>query len=85
MFEYLWALWPVLLLGCVLALPIASMMDKRKARAAMGGYDEPTFDDEPEYQGEEVAEVQEEFPQEEMPALEQPAADDFSAFDNEFK
>jgi hypothetical protein len=90
--------WVVFLLLCIIALPVASVMDKRKVHAGLSsagetGFAESEFQD--DFAGDEQAEpaeVQDDgfggeqaFPAEEMADMGEPVQDDFSAFDEEFK
>lgn len=82
--------WALLMLVCILAVPIAAMMEKRRARAAFDGVEsgeEEMADDESEADAEpaadeEAVEVEAAEPEETLDAV---AADDFSAFEEEFK
>ncbi|MCG8648455.1 MAG: hypothetical protein MI861_01400 [Pirellulales bacterium] len=89
--------WVVLFLVCIIAIPIASMMDKRKMQAAYDGYEgsglEGVDDDEP-LEGFDDAEdgggvLEEGSIQEGAQDPDDPfgtgAPDDFSAFEEEFK
>ena len=84
--------WAVFLLGCILAMPIASMMEKRNSphQAAMMDDQYGQDDYQEDYESmEPPAEDdgfggEQAFPAEEMPDMGEPVADDFSAFDNEF-
>jgi len=89
--------WVVFLLSCIIALPVASMIDKRKMQAGLpsaggAGFDENEFQDEFSGEDQAPAEVQDDgfggdqaFPAEEMADMGGPVPDDFSAFDEEFK
>lgn len=87
--------WVVLLLVTILAVPIASMMEKRKMQAEYGGYDDGggdvslTDDDELEPLEDGDGAVLEEGSIGEEQNPDDPfatgAPDDFSAFDEEFK
>lgn len=88
--------WAVFLLLCVVALPIAVVMENKRAAAAASGYDETRYGDEayaepdegdvePMSEGDAFDDQQADFPAEEMPDTSEPVADDFSAFDEEFK
>ena len=85
--------WAVFLVLCIIALPVASMMDKRQAANAMSALDDSQFgQDEFEDQGELEAVAEEGviaeddgFPAEEVAEAAEGVLDDFSAFDEEFK
>ncbi len=86
--------WAVFLFVCFLAIPVAVMMDKRKAESAMSSFDESGFAEETYGQqdegdveplGEEDSEPPADFPADELPDAGEPVLDDFSAFDEEFK
>jgi hypothetical protein len=92
--------WVAFMLICMLALPIAAMMEKKRQAASMAaaggaGQGDDGFGQEDEYpqeygeaeapQEDAFAEAGGDFPAEELPEAGEPVVDDFSAFDEEFK
>ena len=88
--------WGVFILICIIALPVAAMMEKKQSGASAASYDQPEFAEdeysdqgegevEPLAEGDAFGDAQQDFPAEEMPDGGEPVMDDFSAFDEEFK
>jgi hypothetical protein len=85
-------IWAVFMVACIVALPVASMMDKRKMAAPESSLDDAAFsedafqeDSEGEAQADEAFGEADQFPAEEVAEAGEPVLDDFSAFDEEFK
>ena len=89
--EYFIA-WAVFLLLCIIAVPVASMLDKRKSRPASPGFDDSQFADDNYEQEGDVEPLEDgdafgggdELSAEGFSESAEPVVDDFSAFEEEF-
>ncbi len=84
--------WAVFLVLCIIAVPVASMLDKRKTSAPKERYDDSDFSQSDDQEQDEIEPLAEDdalaegqdFAAEELPESMEPVVDDFSAFEEEF-